>query len=123
MAVGAGLSSSIGIAAETTPGTPVAVTRFVELESTSLKGTKKPVQLKLTIDALDEATPSNGFAATVLSAGTTAGAVSFTTAASIPAGSYVTIDTGLNAEVVVTGTPSGSGPYTIPVATVGGLKV
>jgi hypothetical protein len=80
------------------------------------------LKLKLTIDALDEATPSNAFASTTLSALTTAAAASFTTAASIPAGSYVVVDTGLNAEVVQTGTPTGSGPYTIPVTTPGGLS-
>lgn len=79
------------------------------------------VKLKLTIDALDEATPSNSFAATTLSALTTAGATSFTTATTIPAGSYVVVDTGLNAEVVQTGTPTGAGPFTIPVTTPGGL--
>lgn len=80
------------------------------------------LKLKLTIDALDEATPSNTFAPTTLSAATTAAAASFTAAASIPAGSYVVVDTGLNAEVVQTGTPTGTGPYTIPVTTPGGLS-
>lgn len=80
------------------------------------------LKVKLTIDALDEATPSNAFASTTLSASTTAAAVSFTTAATIPAGSYVVVDTGLNAEVVQTGTPTGSGPFTIPVTTPGGLS-
>ena len=235
MAVGAGLSASFGIATETTPGVPVAVTRFVEFDSESIAMKKHTVQgaglrngarvkrsarriltgrefngdvqfdpttngfglflqhmlgstpgaptsiggglfrqvhntgplsgksftaqvlrpdtsgvltqgaftytgckitdwelsakaneqlqAKFTIDALDEATPSNGFAATTLSALTTAGATSFTAVASIPAGSWVVVDTGANAEVVQTGTPSGAGPYTIPVSSAGGLKV
>lgn len=75
------------------------------------------LKLKLTVDALDEATPANAFAPTALAAATTADATSFTTTATIPAGSYVIIDTGSVAEVVQTGTPSGSSsPYTIPVA-------
>jgi hypothetical protein len=81
------------------------------------------VKLKLTVDALDVATPSNGFASTTLSALTAAGAVSFTSVATIPAGSWVVVDRGLNAEVVQTGTPSGAGPYAIPVTSAGGLKL
>ena len=79
------------------------------------------VKVKLTIDAIDEATPSNGFSSTTLSALTTAAATSLTTVASIPAGSYIVVDTGLLAEVVQTGTPSGAGPFTIPITTVGGM--
>ncbi len=75
----------------------------------------KQITNTFTIDAADEATPSNAFAPTTLSAATTAGAASFTTVASIPAGSYVVVDSGVNAEVVQTGTPTGAGPYTIPV--------
>ncbi|MCU1418731.1 MAG: hypothetical protein JWP32_2905 [Schumannella sp.] len=78
------------------------------------------VKLKLSIDALDEATPANSFAPTTVSAATTAGATSFTSAATIPAGTYVAIDSGLVREVVLTGTPTGAGPFTIPVAA--GLK-
>jgi hypothetical protein len=74
------------------------------------------VKAKLTIDALDEATPSNSFAPTTLSSATTAGAVTFSAAATIPAGSWVKIDVGVNAEIVQTGTPTGTGPYVIPVA-------
>jgi hypothetical protein len=79
-------------------------------------------KLKLTIDALDEATPSNAFAATTLSSATTAAAATFSTAAAIPNGSYVVVDTGLNAEVVQVGTQTGSGPYVTPVTTPGGLS-
>lgn len=78
---------------------------------------------KINIDAIDEATPSNGFASTTLSASTAAAATSLTAGASIPAGSYVVVDTGTNAEVVQTGTPTGTGPYVIPITTPGGLKV
>lgn len=81
------------------------------------------LKLKLTIDAIDEATPSNAFASTTLSSATTAAAVSFSSVATIPAGSYVVVDTGLNAEVVQTGTPTGAGPFVIPVTTPGGLKL
>ena len=59
--------------------------------------------------------------ATTLTASTLLAAVSFTTASTIPAGSFVVIDTGVNAEMVVTGTPSGSGPYTIPVVAAPGI--
>ena len=68
-------------------------------------------KLKLTIDALDEATPSNGFASTTLSALAAVGATSISTVASIPAGSYVTLDSYANSEVVQTSAVSGSGPY------------
>lgn len=78
------------------------------------------VKLKLTIDALDEATPSNGFSSTTVTVAVIAGATSLTTVASIPAGSYITLDVGLLGEVLQTGTPSGAGPYTIPITTVGG---
>ena len=53
---------------------------------------------------------------TTLSATTTAGASSITTAATIPAGTTIQIDTGNLAEIRKTGTPSGSGPFTIPLA-------
>lgn len=80
------------------------------------------VKLKLTIDALDEATPSNTFAATTLSSSTLAAATTFSTVAAIPAGSYVVVDTGLNAEVVQIGTQTGAGPFVTPVTTPGGLS-
>jgi len=54
---------------------------------------------------------------TTLSATTTAGATSITTAVSIPASSTIQIDTGANVEYAVTGTPSGTGPFTIPITT------
>ena len=53
--------------------------------------------------------------ATTLSANTAAAATSITTAASIPAASTIMIDTGVNVEYAVTGTPSGAGPFTIPI--------
>lgn len=79
------------------------------------------VKVKLTIDAIDEATPSNGFSATTTSAASVAAAVSISTAATIPAGSWIVVDVGLLAEVVQTGTPTGAGPYTIPITSLGGL--
>jgi hypothetical protein len=54
---------------------------------------------------------------TTLSSSTTIGATSISTAASIPAGSKIQIDTGTTLEYAITGTPSGAGPYTIPIAT------
>lgn len=53
---------------------------------------------------------------TTLSASTSAGATSISVAASITSGSTIRIGTGATTEYAVTGTPSGSGPYTIPVA-------
>jgi hypothetical protein len=54
---------------------------------------------------------------TTLSATTTAGATSITTAATIPLGSTIAIDTGANIEYATTGTPTGVGPFTIPIVT------
>lgn len=56
-------------------------------------------------------------ASTTLSAPTIAAATSITTVATIPLGTTIMIDTGANVEYAVTGTPSGSGPFTIPIAT------
>ncbi|MEV6674573.1 phage tail tube protein [Streptomyces sp. NPDC051162] len=52
---------------------------------------------------------------TTLSASTTVGATSISTAATIPAGSVIAIDTGTKLEYATTGTPTGAGPYTIPI--------
>ncbi|MFL4491568.1 phage tail tube protein [Streptomyces sp. VTCC 41912] len=52
---------------------------------------------------------------TTLSSSTTAGATSISTAATIPAGSIIAIDSGTKLEYATTGTPTGSGPYTIPI--------
>lgn len=53
---------------------------------------------------------------TTLSALVAAGVTGITTVASIPAGSVIQIDTGNLAEIRTTGTPTGTGPYTIPFA-------
>lgn len=59
---------------------------------------------------------------TTLSSSTVIGATSISTAATIPVGSTIQIDTGSNLEYAITGTPSGAGPYTIPITTpAGGL--
>lgn len=59
---------------------------------------------------------------TTLSSSTIVGATSISTAATIPAGTTIAIDTAANLEYAITGTPSGSGPYTIPITTpAGGL--
>src|SRR5579872_4632267 len=51
-----------------------------------------------------------------LSSGASAGATSVSSSVSIPNGTRIQIDTGVNSEVVTTnGAPSGAGPYTIPV--------
>lgn len=60
---------------------------------------------------------STGSGGTTLSSSAAAGATSISTAASIPASTAVQIGTGATAEVVITGTPSGAGPYTIPITT------
>jgi len=60
---------------------------------------------------------STGTGSTTLSASAAVGATSITTAATIPASTTIQIGTGATAEVFTTGTPSGSGPYTIPLTT------
>ncbi len=60
---------------------------------------------------------------TTLSASTSIGATSISTVATIPAGSTIRIDTAGNIEYAITGTPSGVGPYTIPLVTVAGGAV
>ncbi|MEE6264872.1 phage tail tube protein [Streptomyces diastatochromogenes] len=54
---------------------------------------------------------------TTLSSSTIIGATSISTAATIPVGSTIAIDTGTKVEYATTGTPTGSGPYTIPIVT------
>jgi hypothetical protein len=227
MAVGSGISATLGIATETTPGTPVAVTRFTEFNSETMKMKKTAVQgqglrggalvrlqsrrnyvarqaagdlafdiptsgfglflqhmlgsfsttptslggglyqqihntgslqgkafttqlvkpdtsgvlapeaftypgckitgweltaqqnqqvgIKLTIDALDEATSGNSITATALAALSAAAATTISTVASIPAGTYITIGTGVTKEVRLTTAVSGAGPYTVTV--------
>lgn len=60
---------------------------------------------------------ATGTGATTLSSSAAAGATSISTTASVPAGTLVQIGTGATAEVVTTGTPAGSGPYTLPITT------
>ncbi|MER8030742.1 phage tail tube protein [Streptomyces bauhiniae] len=65
---------------------------------------------------------STGTGGTTLAASAAAGASSISTAATIPAGTVIQIGSGAIAEVFTTGTPSGSGPYTIPLSNpAGGL--
>ncbi|MHB9861979.1 phage tail tube protein [Streptomyces sp. YIM S03343] len=65
---------------------------------------------------------STGTGATTLSATANPGTASITTAATIPAGTTVQIGTGATAECFVTGTPTGAGPYSIPLTSpAGGL--
>ncbi|MFB6568366.1 phage tail tube protein [Streptomyces noursei] len=52
---------------------------------------------------------------TTLSSSTVIGATSISTVATIPVGSIIAIDTGTKLEYATTGTPTGSGPYTIPI--------
>lgn len=58
-----------------------------------------------------------GSGATTLAASASAGATSISATASIPNNTVLQIGSGSTAEVVTTGTPSGAGPYTIPIAT------
>lgn len=65
---------------------------------------------------------STGSGSTTLSASAAAGAATISTTATITAGTTVQIGTGPKAEVFTVGTPTGSGPYTIPLTTpTGGL--
>jgi hypothetical protein len=54
---------------------------------------------------------------TTLSTTTTAGATQISVPVTIASGSTVMIGTGATAETFISGAPTGSGPYTIPVAT------
>lgn len=56
---------------------------------------------------------------TTLSAATIVGATTLTTAASVPVGSALTIDTGANQETRTVTALSGTGPYTLTVAALG----
>ncbi|MFC8676673.1 hypothetical protein ACFUEN_28810 [Streptomyces griseorubiginosus] len=65
---------------------------------------------------------STGSGGTTLAASAAAGATSISTVATIPNGTIVQIGTGATAEVFTTGTPTGSGPFTIPLTSpTGGL--
>jgi hypothetical protein len=55
--------------------------------------------------------------ATTLSSSSIAGATTISTVATIPAGSTIRIDTAGNIEYATTGSPSGVGPFTIPIVT------
>jgi hypothetical protein len=57
---------------------------------------------------------------TTLSSATTVGATSISVTATIPVGSTIAIDTAGLVEYAVTGTPSGSGPFVIPIASPSG---
>lgn len=107
--VRAATDGDLTTAAYTYPGCKITEWEFSVQMSQQLK-------LKLAVAARDEATPSNSFAATTLSAGSTAGAVSITTVGSVPSNAYISLDTGAAAaEIVKTGTVTGSGPYTVPL--------
>jgi hypothetical protein len=97
-------------AAFTYPGCKVTGWEFSVASSAELK-------LKLTLDARDEATASNSFASTTLSAAVTTGATSISTVAAVPAGAYIMLDTNaLTAEPVRVTTVTGSGPYVATLA-------
>lgn len=77
--------------------------------------TEAQLKLEVTIDAWDQFTPSTAWAGTTLASNASAAGTSISATATIAAGSYVLIGSGLTAEVVLTGTPTGTGPFTIPV--------
>lgn len=60
---------------------------------------------------------------TTLSATVVAGVTSITSAVSIPAGTAIKIDTAGLTEYAIVGTPSGSGPFTLPLVTLPGGTV
>lgn len=150
----------VGIANETTQGTPVAMTATVLvdevkpkdnptfLDDKSWRGSMateafakiagvKTAELELGGPAYgdglgyflrnilgDKAVTgtSTGSGGTTLSASAAVGASSISTVASIPNNTIVQIGSGATAEVFTTGTPSGAGPYTIPLSSpAGGL--
>ncbi|MFI8459026.1 hypothetical protein [Kitasatospora sp. NPDC085464] len=143
----------LGIAAETNPGQPVAMTntltvaqikpsdKVTYLEDKALRGVMSTefneilgvgkAELDINSPAFADQLPwwcrnilgdvsvtgtPTGTGATTLSVAAAAGATSFTTQATIPAGTLVQIGTGAKAEIVTTGTPTGSAPnFVIPV--------
>ncbi|MFB6955445.1 phage tail tube protein [Streptomyces sp. NPDC056309] len=157
----AGTKQFVGIANETSQGTPVAMTSTVLvsevkpkdnpswLEDKSWRGSmatdafaKIPGVSHAEIDLggpaygdglgfflrnilgdLSITGTSTGSGSTTLTAAAAVGATSITTQATVPASTAVQIGTGATSEVFTTGTPSGSGPYTIPLSTpTGGLR-
>lgn len=59
---------------------------------------------------------------TTLSSTASAGATQLSCAASIPVSTQIQIGTGLTAECFITGTPSGAGPFTIPLSPTSGAQ-
>lgn len=62
-------------------------------------------------------TVTAGTSTTVATGGSVAGAPSIPSTASIPTGTTIQIGTGTTQEWAVTGVPTGSGPYTLPITT------
>jgi hypothetical protein len=67
----------------------------------------------------DDCTPG---IVTSLAGSPAAGAASVNLAASVPSGSVLKLGTGDSTEYIVTGTPAGTGPYTIPLTQPSGLR-
>lgn len=148
----------VGVAVETTQGTPVAMTSTVLVDEMKPKDNQEFLEdkswrgsmgtdafakipgvrraevelggpaygdglgffLRNVLGDLSYVGTSTGSGGTTLTASAAAGATSITCAATIPNGTIVQIGSGATAEVFTTGTPSGSGPYTIPLATPSG---
>jgi hypothetical protein len=142
----------IGLAKETTPGTPVAPTwtflvdsfdpedKVTPLIDQAMRGSmaeeynyiqgvkhseftgKGAVFLdgagfllnNILGDLVEDGTPT-GSGATTLAAIAAPGSSSLSTVASIPAATVIRIDVGTASEVFTTGTPTGAGPFTIPL--------
>lgn len=76
------------------------------------------LKVDLTIDSMDQFTPSNSFAATTLASGASAAATTVSSTATIATGTYILIagNTPLQNEVVAVTNVSGSGPFTLTVS-------
>lgn len=110
--VRAATDGDLTTAAYTYPGCKITEWEFSCAQGAQLK-------LKTTIAARDEATTSNSFTSTTLSASVAIGATSISTVGSVPPNAYISLDTGAAiSEIVKTGTVTGSGPYTVQLTTV-----
>ena len=80
--------------------------------------TEAQLKLDLTIDSMDQFTPSNSFAATTLASLASAAATTVSSTATVASGNYILIagNTPTQNEVVAVTGVSGSGPFTLTVS-------
>ena len=80
--------------------------------------TEGQLKVDLTIDSMDQFTPSNSFAATTLASGASAAATTVSSTATIATGNYILIagNTPTQNEVVAITNVSGAGPFTLTVS-------